>query len=320
MLVHVAVFVFGAVAVWHAGTALSRDADALAEATRLGRAFVGVLVLGVATSLPEIATTVTAGTLDNPQLATGNLMGGVALQMVVLVVADAVAPGPPLMSQVHRRVIGLQHGALLLLLAVAGAGMLLPNPGSVAGVGLWPAVLVVVFVLTLLAVHRVQPPAQEDADRPARPPWWRFAVAGTVILVAGWAIARSADELSRTGPLNATFLGAALVALATSLPEVSTVVGAVRARSYDMAVSNILGTNGMEVALLAVADASYRQGPLLAEATRADLLLVGLAAVLTSLYLASVVLRPRRTVLGVGFTSVTVVVVYLAGIALVASV
>ena len=321
MLLHVLVLLAGGAAVWRAGTTLSRDADALAATSRLGRAFIGVVVLGVATSLPEIATTVTAGVLGNAQLATGNLMGGVALQMVVLVLADALCPGRPLMSLVTRRVIAVQHLALLVLLALAVAGMLLPDPLTVLSIGLWPLVLVVVFVLTLLVVQRVQPAGEpeEDADeRPERPPWWRFAAAGAVILVAGWAIARSADELSRSGPLNATFLGAVLVALATSLPEVSTVVGAVRARSYDLAVSNILGTNGLEVALLALADASYREGALLAVATRADVLLAALAALITAIYLVAVLVRPRRTVLGVGYASAAVLVTYLAGVSAVA--
>lgn len=320
MLVHIVVVLVGGAVVWRAGTTLSRDADALAETTALGRAFLGVVLLGVATSLPEIATTVTAGVLGNPQLATGNLMGGVAMQMVVLVLADALAPGPPLMSHVHRRVVTVQHVSLLLLLALAVAGMLLPDPVSVASVGLWPAVLVVVFVLTLVVVRRVQPPSDSDdpGDRPARPPWWRFAVAAAALLVAGWAIARSADALAQSGPLDATFLGAALVAGATTLPEVSTVVGAVRARAYDMAVSNILGTNGIEVALLAVADASYREGVLLASATSNDVLLTVLAFAVTAIYLVSVRRRPQRTVVGLGWSSVAVVVVYLSGMTAVA--
>ena len=319
MLLHVVVLAVGAAVVWRAGTTLSRDADQLAAATRLGRAFIGVVVLGFATSLPEIATTVTASALGNPRLATGNLLGGVALQMVVLVLADALARDQPLMSLVTRRVTVVQHLALLVLLAVAVAGMLLPEPLAVAGVGFWTGLLVVLFVLSLAVVRRVQPQREESVeDRPARPPTWRFAVAGGAILVAGWAIARSADELSRTGPLDATFLGAVLVALATSLPEISTVVGAARARSYDLAVSNILGTNGIEVALLAVADAGYRQGPLLSQAAPADVLLAVVAAVLTALYLASALVRPRRSVAGLGPSSLAVLAVYLLGLAAVA--
>jgi cation:H+ antiporter len=82
------------------------------------------VLLGVATSLPEIATTVTAGILGNAGLATGNLMGGVALQIVVLAGADAFASRRPLTVSIVEPVLLLQH-VTLLLLALAVAGMAL---------------------------------------------------------------------------------------------------------------------------------------------------------------------------------------------------
>lgn len=84
------VLVAAGAVVWWAGTKLSYDADAVAATTGLGRVFVGAMLLGVATSLPEVAATVTAGLLRNPELATGNLLGGVALQVTILAVADIV--------------------------------------------------------------------------------------------------------------------------------------------------------------------------------------------------------------------------------------
>lgn len=79
MSVPLIILVVAGAAVWLAGDQLSRLADDLAEATGIGRVLIGALLLGGVTSLPEVATTVTAGALGNPQLAIGNLMGGVAL-------------------------------------------------------------------------------------------------------------------------------------------------------------------------------------------------------------------------------------------------
>src|SRR5690606_21480242 len=55
----------GGTVVWLSGTKLARLADAISEQTRLSRVLAGALLLGVATSLPEIATTITAGALEN---------------------------------------------------------------------------------------------------------------------------------------------------------------------------------------------------------------------------------------------------------------
>lgn len=331
MLTSLLLALVAGVVVWRAGTSLSRDADALAGSTPLARAFVGVALLGVATSLPEIATTVTAGVLDNAQLATGNLMGGVALQIVVLAVADLLASRRPLTVRVADPTLLVQHVVLLLLLALAIAGMALGEPFSLFGVGLWPVLLAAVYAGGLLLVHRgagatrwaVVGAGERAADQPGdegqdgvgveRPPLWRVALNSSLILVAGYVLARSGDELARSGPLNATFVGAVLVAAATSLPELSTVTGSIRAGAYDMAVSNIVGTNTLEVALLLVADVALRSGPILGSATPSDVFLAALAAVLTCLYLAGLLLRHERAPGRLGYDSLAVVVVYVLG-------
>lgn len=330
MLVSLLLALVSGVVVWRAGTSLSRDADALAGSTPLARAFVGVVLLGVATSLPEIATTVTAGLLDNAQLATGNLMGGVALQIVVLAIADFFASRRSLTVRIDDPTLLVQHVVLLLLLALAIAGMAVGEPFSLLGIGLWPVLLAVVYAGGLRLVYRgaqatrwsVAGPSGRSTDATdeagpdggERPPVWRLALNSGLILVAGYALARSGDELAQTGPLNATFVGAVLVAVATSLPELSTVTGSIRAGAYDMAVSNIVGTNCLEVALLLLADVALRSGPILGVATPSDVFLAALAAVLTCLYLGGLLLRHDRTLGRAGYDSVAVVVVYLLGI------
>ena len=334
MLLDVLVLVVAGAAVWRAGTWLSQDVDALASTTGLGRAFLGMVLLGTATSLPEIATTVSAGVLGNPQLAIGNLMGGVALQVVVLAVADVVESRRSLTVQLSNPVLLLQHVALLLLLALAVAAMAVGEPFVVAGVGSWSVLILGAFLVALRAVWRQEnrdrdawrandPPAREaeredSVEEPTPqggPSYPRMAFSAVLILVSGWFVANSGDSIAASGPLSSTFVGAALVALTTSLPEVSTVIGSLRAGSLEMAVSNIVGTNLIEVALLAVADVSFREGALLAHATRADVFLAALASVLTCLYLAGMLVRKRGTVLRVGYDSAAVVVAYALGIA-----
>lgn len=83
-------FVPAAALIGWAGARLERYADVLSRRTGMGQAFTGVLLLAGATSLPEVATTVSAiVVIGNPSLAVHNLLGGVALQTALLAVADA---------------------------------------------------------------------------------------------------------------------------------------------------------------------------------------------------------------------------------------
>ena len=119
-----------------------------------------------------------------------------------------------------------------------------------------------------------------------------YALTGSsavTILMAGWVLAQTGDALAEQTGHGASFGGVALVAASTSLPELSTTLGAVRRGNYQMAVSNILGTNCLEVALFFLADAMYRGGPILAAVDRS----AGLSA--TVLYQSAPVRMVRRT-------------------------
>lgn len=82
------IFIAAGLVVWFAGARLSTYADAISVRTRVSQAFLGIALLGVATSLAEVATTITAASIGNSDLVAGNLFGGVALQMTVLAIVD----------------------------------------------------------------------------------------------------------------------------------------------------------------------------------------------------------------------------------------
>jgi len=87
----VVVFAAGAIATWVAGTALSKTTDFIDRRFGLGEALGGVVLLAIAGTLPEIAITVSAVSKGNLGLAAGNLIGGIAVQTMVLVLCDAAA-------------------------------------------------------------------------------------------------------------------------------------------------------------------------------------------------------------------------------------
>ena len=85
------VFVVGAIATWLAGIVLSKTTDALDVRLGLGEELGGLLLLALAGSLPEVAITVSACAGGHLGLAAGNLIGGIAVQTMVLLICDAFA-------------------------------------------------------------------------------------------------------------------------------------------------------------------------------------------------------------------------------------
>jgi cation:H+ antiporter len=330
--VNVTLFAGGGAVVWMAGTRLARYADAIGDRTGLSKAFLGLVLLGVATSLPEIATTITGAIIGNARLVAGNLLGGVALQVTILAIVDLVAVRGALTYFTPQPVLLFQGVMLLLLLAITMAGAVAGEPLALGSIGLTPVVLLGGYLMTLRASNggeylprwkATNEPsngltAREPADSPLTMSNSRLyayvALAGLAVLGAGWLLATVGDVLATQTQLGASFVGVSLVAASTSLPELSTSLAAVRQGNPQMAVSNILGTNCLEMALFLLGDVLYRAGPILGATDRSALFAGSLGMVVTAMYLLGLLERRDRTVARMGIDSACVVGTYALGL------
>lgn len=340
---NLAVFGASAVIVWLAGSRLSRYADVIAERTNAGRAFVGALLLGGLTSLPEVATTLTASLGGNAPLAVNNLFGGVSMQVTILAGLDLIVRKRALSSLVYSPTVMLQAALSTLLLILATAGMV-QGETNLGWFGLWTLLVFLAAVLALYLVHRYEgsEPWEPTEERKVseentgigkerrEKAWCReervrnlpgnrlvlsTVLAGLAILVAGFFVARSGEAIALQTGLGSSFVGAVMVAIATSLPEISTTYSAILLGNFGMAVSNIFGTNIFDVGILFVADVAYPEGPVLAEVGSFAQFGALLGALVSLIYLVGLLLRRQRTAGHLGLDSLAVLVVYLIGIA-----
>ncbi|MFC6636662.1 hypothetical protein [Sulfitobacter sediminilitoris] len=86
-------FALCATIVWYAGARLAYLVDSLADRYKLAKSLVGLLILSLATSLPEVATTLTAAVQQASDLVLNNLFGGITLQTAILAMSDFWARG-----------------------------------------------------------------------------------------------------------------------------------------------------------------------------------------------------------------------------------
>lgn len=351
LFLNLAIFAGAAVMVWLAGTRIAHYADAISHKTNIGDAVLGVLLLGGITSLPEVAVTVSASATGNPALAANNIFGGIAMQVAIIAIADFTIGKRALSSVVPDSTVLLQGSICILLLAIAAAGIIVGDI-AVLGVGLWLWLLLAAFLYGVLVVARSEgkepwvprsPDAQRrdksggdatsaqgrsqaertrkqrDRDLEAmslRGAIWRTAAAGATVLVAGFVLSQTGDAIAQQTGLGASFIGAVLVAIATSLPEVSTTLAAARLGLYTMAISDIFGTNMFDMALLFASDAAAGGGALLNQLGPFSIFGAILGIVVTALYVAGLAERRDRTILRIGIDSAAVLVAYFGGLVL----
>lgn len=338
---NVAVLSVSGVVVWLAGLKLARLAEAISAKTGLSKVIAGALLLGVATSLPETVTTMTASALGNAPLAVNNLFGGVAMQLAVLAVIDYwYVRGSPLTFFSPDPVLLLAGVLLIMQVALAIVAIATGDVSMVAHIGFWPPLLVVFYGLSLYYLNRfssletwtathkpsdqsedskhdtTDPDRDESVSKGSSTIWlaMQFTLLCLVVVLGGGSVSASADAMAVQTGIGASFIGATLVAITTSLPELSTTAGAVRIGAYTMALANIFGTNTLEIALLLPADIAYAEKPVMNAVDESALLMGGLSIVMTSLYLWGLLERRDRSLFGMGIDSVWVLIAYLAGL------
>jgi cation:H+ antiporter len=136
-----------------------------------------------------------------------------------------------------------------------------------------------------------------------------FGGAALVTLVGGVVLERSGDAIAGDIGLSGVLFGATVLALATSLPEISTGLQSVRQGDDQLAVSDIFGGNAFLPVLFLLA--SLISGvAILPQAQATDIYLTGVGMLLTVVYLAGLLFRPKRRVLGMGIDSLVVLVFY----------
>jgi len=288
------------------GVKLTRYGDALGDVYNLSKTWVGVIVLAMITSLPELVVTVSAQlAVHKPQFAMSNVCGSNLINLCIFVVLDLVAGPHAITARLTPR---LARPALMGLacmgVALVGLSMKFVRPGGNHWLG-WVisgailAVAAYAFIRTETSDEVTEAAAEQGYKRvpgAGRKLLARFAVATGVLVVCGVGLIYFADELAkrplhvagRSLTLGDSVVGTLGLALVTSLPELVVCLTAVRLGALDMAVGNLLGSNIFNVMLLPLANAvnpteefwSFSEWPnqlsLLAAMAMTCVLLVGL--------------------------------------------
>jgi cation:H+ antiporter len=338
----VLIFVGAAAAVWVAGIRLSDTTDILSSRFGLGEALGGLILLAIVTNLPEMAITASASLSHNLGVAVGNILGGVAIQTVVLVVLDVfgLRAGDPLTYRAASLVLVLEGALVIAVLTVAVMGSQLPPSLIFWRVEPEALLIAALWVVGLLLLNRARSglPWQEEGDAPhgQEEPLGHskikkdqeaqrkgvsntraatvFSVAAIVTLVGGVVLEESGDAIAGNIGMSGVLFGSTFLAAATALPEVSTGLASVRLGDYKLAVSDIFGGNAFLLVLFLMASLLSGEA-VLPRAHDTDIYLTGLGILLTVVYLYGLIFRPRRRVLRMGIDSLVVLALYVLGVA-----
>lgn len=327
---NVLIYAISVLAVWFSGVSLAGLVDKISDRTGMGKAFAGFVLLSLATSFPELVTSIATAQTGKADMVGSNLAGGVCMQTAILCAADwrygrnALTGHAPTASNLMSGTI------VLLLLSIAFLGFVMGDFSVFGHVGIFPIVIFAAMLAGMRIMYLYQnttswlPENQpqfntedsgDSGTSSAVKIYGQFVFYTLCIGIAGTLVTYASEAVSIKWNIGSGFTGAVFVAISTSLPELSASLQAVKMNRTTIAIGNIFGSNVFDMSLLFVGDIFYTKGALFNHFTKVSALYIGLAAILTVIYIIGMLERRDKARLRLGTDSLLVLVLYIAGLA-----
>jgi cation:H+ antiporter len=329
------ILIFGVAAIitWISGVALARATDVLDDRFGLGEAIGGMILLSIAGSLPELAITLSAAKSGHLDIAAGNLIGGVAMQTFVLVIADWFGRGRTPLSTAAASLVPALEGLLVVaVVSVVAMGGLLPSSASIGPMAVSSIGILILWVAGMLILNKVRSrpelsfaKAGEAAEasgsneeaasqgQSTRRTIILFVIASIATLIAGVALEQSGNQLADNFGINGVLFGATFLSLATALPEISSGITGVRMGRYTLVFGDMFGGNAFQLTLFLLADIVAGQ-PVLPFEGKANAWIGLVGLLMTAVFVVGIMLRPSKRSARLGPDSWVVTAIYLLGL------
>ncbi|MEI6144121.1 MAG: sodium:calcium antiporter, partial [Candidatus Berkelbacteria bacterium] len=331
-------FLASAAVIWFAGVVLAKTTDSIDTRFRLGEALGGMILLGITGTLPEIAILISAAIAGQTEVIIGNLVGGIAIQTVVIIFFDFAIKGKrPLSYHAGAKILSLEGLSVIGITALAILAMKVPASASVFHMNPLSIVMFLFWLTSLFLIDKARKykslyTTLDDAQ-PGRMHHERravenhkfyaskstayviviFIIASIATLIAGVFLERSGTSIAAHFGIGAGIFAATFMSLVSALPEISTGLESIFIGDNQLAISDIFGGNIMMPALFIVADLILGRS-VISDASPVDQLFAFLGIVLTAVYVISFLVRPKNRYLRLGIDSIIVVLLYIAGI------
>lgn len=236
--------------------------SALAGNFRISKVIIGLTIVAMGTSAPELAVSISAALQGSNEIALSNVVGSNIFNLLGVLGVCAVIHPVPVDKAILRRDIPVSIAATVLLLLLSGAGALLqgalPRFGMNDIVGSVSRVTGVVLFLIFsgYTIYLIADARKRAGDEEAgeKVPLWKCAAlisAGLALIIGGGqAVVYGARAVARTFGMSETLIGLTIVAVGTSLPELVTSVVAARKGETGLAVGNVVGSNIFNILMI----------------------------------------------------------------------
>ena len=320
-----------ALLIFWVGSLLSKYGDVIAEKTGLGRAWIGAILIAGVTSLPELASGVSAvAWLNAPNLAAGAVLGSCLFNLALIAMIDlAYQPGRVLAKAQEVHI--LSGGLCVLMLGIVAMGVLIGpvlNGFGILGVSILSILILILYIVggKMIAGLEKERTGEVLEKESVEGNYERistqkailvFIISSVAVVTLGIWLASIGDRLAATTGLSRSFVGNLFLALTTSLPEIAASLAAIRLGAIDLAIGNVLGSNLFNITLFFVYDLADGGANFWASLTNANAFAAVMTMMMTGVVIISLMYRASpKTPYRISWDGLAIAGMYLGSIAL----
>ncbi len=237
--------------------------SAVARKFRIPGVIIGLTIVAMGTSAPELAVSTSAAIQGSNEIAISNVLGSNLFNLLVVLGVCAIIHPVPVGSAILKRDYPVNIGITVVLFLFTALPALLEgnlfdhkmteNVGTVSRLcGIILMVIFVTYIILLIRDAKKNKTREEEEEKPMET--WKcllLILVGVACIVGGGeAVVYGAKNIALAAGMSETLVGLTIVALGTSLPELVTSIVAARKGQVDMAVGNVVGSNIFNILLI----------------------------------------------------------------------
>lgn len=219
-------------------------AAAIAKNFGVSPLIIGLTVVGIGTSAPEILISVIAAYQGNPALAVGNALGSNITNIALVLGITAIVMPMTVKSETLRREYPIMFGIMLLSLLLVWDQHL----GKIDGLILISGLFVMLFWMIRQGKKDKTDPmgAEFEKEIPQIPTsqaiLW-FSIGLVLLILSSRGLVWGSVNIAKAAGISDLVIGLTIVAIGTSLPELAASISSVLKKEHDIAIGNIIGSN-----------------------------------------------------------------------------
>lgn len=231
---------------------LSYYADLLNKTTNISGVFIGGILLAGITSLPEFVTCLSSIFLNNPYLAIGDILGSNFFNIAMMCLFDIL-----FIKTMFYNYTKNKYYIIYLLLIINYFIMYLFMGGifnlELFNIGIPSFIIIITYIIYLKKAQEKD--SKKEIIKTKEHVLLKFLIVGILMVIVSIFLTLIVNLIADKNPnVASTFIGAILLGITTSMPEVITFIALIKMKSFDLALSDIIGSNLFNLLILAIGD------------------------------------------------------------------